>query len=101
MKNDDLIEFEGTLQEFIDKIKFTKKSAGILKKKYGKAYIEVYWHDYDRTKEKWFMNVNTKYTGKKEDHDVWVIEKDLFAHLDYLYIRDDYKMYFIKNEELL
>lgn len=100
MKDKDLQKFDGTYEEFVDKIGFTYHDAGFLKKKFAKATMVLYWEDYDGTKEKWFMNIIDEKKGildKKSG--VWVIEKDLMRHLKFIY--RNHTMYFPKDEELL
>lgn len=90
-----MTKFEGTLSEFINQIKFNRNDRSYLKKPRGRQIIHLWWEDYDKTKDRAFMNVATGKSNEPDLHEapLWVIEKDIYEYLNFLYIRHGFELF--------
>ena len=71
-----------TTKEIIKKIKVGKANKITLQKTRSK--VTLWWED----KDKWFCNVQTD----KEESSAWVTYKDLPAHLNSCYLKNNFKL---------
>lgn len=84
-------EFTGELLEFLKEIGFKNEQIGILKKQKGRKIIELYWEKYDKSNDKWFLNLNEIFQDSSESY--FIIKPNIEKHIKYLISTNSYRMY--------
>ena len=89
----DLVEFDGTVEEFLARI--THRKPGYLKKPQGRTIIHWWWE----TKDNWFMNHGSQRITKNErygfsNENGWYIATDMPRIIEQHLRSGEYKMYF-------
>lgn len=87
-----LIEFKGTVEEFLSNI--THLKPGYLKKPNGRNIIHLWWE----TSEHWFMNMGVQKPKKNGQHEFdsssgWYIAKDMPSILRSMLKKQEFRMY--------
>ncbi len=90
-----MTKFEGTLVDFINQIKFSRSKRSFMKKPNGRQIIHLWWEDYDKTKDKCWMNIAT---GKSNEPDrymesIWVGDRGLIEYLNFVYIKNGFELF--------
>ena len=88
-----LVEFDGTIEEFLARI--THLKPGYLKKPNGRSIIHWWWDD----KEFWFMNhgiqtINKNNRPSFKAEGGWILAKDMVDVIRRYLRNDEYNMYF-------
>lgn len=79
-----------SINSLIPNIKIGKDNFIFAKKYKGKKTYFMWWEDSDM----WFLNVSE---NKDLSESVFIIEKDLKSYLDFMFIKDNFKFYKIKE----